>query len=268
MVAEQIGVAGLGAIGKEVVRKLAEGIPGCQLAGVASRDTEKARTFLREEGIDVPLVELAALVPLSDVVVECLPPDLLTAIAEPMLRDGKEVVVLSVGALLDSPHLLDLAREYGGRLIVPSGALLGLDAVGAAAEGVVHSIKITSRKPVKGLIGAPFLGQNMLSIEDIRVPQLLFSGTAREAIVGFPANLNVAVALGLAGIGVDDTQVEIWADPDISRNSHLVEVDADAATFMMKIDNVPSENPRTGLITALSVVSLLRKRHAPLVVGS
>jgi aspartate dehydrogenase len=96
----------------------------------------------------------------------------------------------------------------------------------------------------------------------------VFRGSARDAIRGFPANVNVAVALSLAGIGVDRTQVEIWADPTASRNTHCIRVDADSASFGMTIENVPSENPRTGRITALSLIACLRKVHAPLKVGT
>lgn len=96
----------------------------------------------------------------------------------------------------------------------------------------------------------------------------VFTGTAREAAHGFPANLNVAVALALAGPGPDRTRVEVWADPAATVNSHVIEMRSSVANLRLSIENVPSENPRTGRITALSVVSLLRKRTATLAVGS
>jgi aspartate dehydrogenase len=99
-------------------------------------------------------------------------------------------------------------------------------------------------------------------------PLRIFEGTAREAAKGFPANLNVAVALSLAGIGPDRTRVEIWADPTVTRNIHRIEVDSDSARFSMSIENIPSENPRTGRITALSVIACLRKQRASLRIGT
>ena len=96
----------------------------------------------------------------------------------------------------------------------------------------------------------------------------MFSGNAREAAAGFPANVNVAAALSLAGIGPEQTMIEIWADPSIDRNCHTIEVEADSARFSLTIENVPSENPKTGKITALSVLAALRKLHAPLRVGT
>ena len=138
----------------------------------------------------------------------------------------------------------------------------------AAAQGEIQSVKMVTRKPVKGLLGAPFLTQNNIRLEDIKEPIRIFSGTPREAAVGFPANLNVAVALGLAGIGVDRTTLDIWADPTLDRNTHSVEVVSDSASFTMTIAGIPSENPKTGRITALSVLAYLRKMNAPLRVGS
>jgi aspartate dehydrogenase len=117
-------------------------------------------------------------------------------------------------------------------------------------------------------VGAPYLEENNIRIEDIREPLRIFKGTPRDAAVGFPANLNVAVALGLAGIGVDKTTLEIWADPSLDRNTHTIEVESDSANFTMSIANIPSENPKTGRITALSVLAYLRKMRAPLRVGT
>ncbi len=125
-----------------------------------------------------------------------------------------------------------------------------------------------TRKPPNGLAGAPHLVRNDISVEGLTAPKLVFKGSAREAALGFPANVNVAAALSLAGIGPDRTTIEIWADPGITRNCHAIEVVSDAATFSVSIENVPSENPRTGRITAQSVLAALRKLNAPLRIGT
>ncbi len=177
-------------------------------------------------------------------------------------------MVLSSGALLTNMELVETASRHGGQIIVPSGALLGLDAVTAAAQGEIRSVRMTTRKPVGGLLGAPYLLQNDIDISDIHEPLHVFSGSAREAAVGFPANLNVAVALALAGVGPDRTRLDIWADPTLTRNTHFIEVDADSARFSMTIENTPTENPKTGRITALSVIAALAKMRAPLRVGT
>ena len=185
-----------------------------------------------------------------------------------MLQAGKQVMVLSCGALLPRADLIDLAKSHGGRIIVPTGALLGLDAVAAAAEGDIASVRMTTRKPPNGLEGAPYLVANNIVLAGLNAPKRVFSGTAREAAAGFPANVNVVAALALAGIGPDRTTIDIWADPGVSRNCHTIEVEADSARFTLSIENMPSENPKTGRIVALSVIAALRKMGSALRVGT
>ena len=266
---QTVAIAGLGAIGRALARRLDEGaIPGLRLSAVAARDHAKATEFLRTLSVSVPIVELTKLGHEADIIVECAPAELLSQIALPALSAGKKVVVLSVGALLSDSALLTAAKKHRGQILVPTGALIGLDAVVAAAEGTIHSVRMVTRKPVKGLLGAPYLTEKKIDITGIREPMKVFSGSAREAARGFPANLNVAVALSLAGVGPDRTLLEIWADPNLTRNTHRIEVEADSATFGMSIENIPSENPKTGRITALSVIALLRRLNAPLRVGT
>ncbi len=264
----RVAIAGLGSVGRELARRLAGGIPGLTLAAAAARDRGKAQAWLDAQHIACPLVELSALPEHADLVVECAPAAILQDICRPMLEAGKQVMVLSAGALLPRPELIELAKARGGRILVPSGGLLGLDAVAAAAEGVVHSVRMVTRKPPRGLAGAPYLVANGIAVESLSAAKLVFSGSAREAAAGFPANVNVVAALSLAGIGPDRTTIEIWADPAIARNCHTIEVDADAARFTLSIENVPSENPKTGKIVALSVLADLRKLRAPLRVGT
>lgn len=264
----RVAIAGLGAIGREVARRLKAGIPGLALAAVAARDGAKAQSWLAREGIDCPLVDFAAFPDHADLAVECAPAALLEAICVPMLTAGRQVVVLSCGALLPREDLIELAKAHGGRIIVPTGALLGLDAVAAAAEGEIRSVRMTTRKPPGGLAGAPYLVANRIALDGLNAAKCVFSGSAREAAAGFPANVNVVAALALAGIGPDRTMIDIWADPAVTRNCHTIEVDADSARFTLAIENVPSENPRTGAIVALSVIATLRKLHAPLRVGT
>jgi len=264
----KIAVAGLGAIGLKVAEALDRGIDGCVLAAVSASDLARASGRLSHLAAPPPVVPLAELEPFADIVVECAPAKLLADIAEPFLKAGKTAIVLSAGAILANEHLVGLARRHGGQIIVPTGALIGLDAVTAAVEGEIRSVRMVTRKPVRGLAGAPYLVEHDIRIEDITKPLRIFTGTAREAAIGFPANLNVAVALSLAGIGADNTTLEIWADPSLTRNTHRIEVVSDSATFSMTIENIPSENPRTGKITALSVIACLRKLNAPLRVGT
>ena len=264
----RVAIAGLGAIGRALARRLAAGVPGVTLAGAAARDRAKAQAWLDEQKIACPLLELDAFPQHADLAIECAPPAIIEDICRPMLQAGKRVMVLSCGTLLPRPHLIELAQQHGGQIIVPTGALLGLDAVAAAAESTIHSVRMITRKPPKGLAGAPYLVKNGISVDGLNAAKCVFAGTARDAAAGFPENVNVVAALSLAGIGPDRTTIEIWADPAVARNCHNIEVDADSARFSLAIENIPSENPKTGRITALSVIAALRKLNAPLRVGT
>jgi aspartate dehydrogenase len=264
----RVAVVGLGPIGIRVIEALDRGIDGLVLSAVSVQHPEKHRDRLAKLSKPPVILPIDALVEVADIVIECAPSKLVRSIVAPFVKSGKTAVVLSAGALLENDDLIDLARQNGGQIVVPTGALIGLDAVTAAAEGKIKSVRMVTRKPVRGLAGAPYIVENKIDIEKITEPLRIFEGTAREAAKGFPANLNVAVALSLAGIGPDRTRLEIWADPALTRNMHRVEVESDSARFSMSIENIPSENPKTGLITALSVIAWLRKQRASLRVGT
>ncbi len=264
-----VAIGGLGAIGLAVARKLDEGIEGLHLAAVSARDREAAAYRMQNFRTPVPVVAASELAGHGDIVVECAPAAVFAEIAEPALKAGRIFMPLSVGQLLVHPEYEDLARQYGGRIIAPTGALLGLDAVRAAAEGVIESVTIVTRKPPGGLVGAPWLVQQGISLDGLTKPLKIFDGSARAGAKGFPANVNVAAALSLAGTGPDRTRLEIWADPTVTRNTHVIKVEADSTRFEMKIEGVPSlENPRTGKLTPLSVIAALRGLTAPVRIGT
>jgi aspartate dehydrogenase len=264
----KVGLAGLGAVGLEVARRLEAGIPGLVLTAVAVRDQDKARRNLPGAGDRIPIVAAEALAQSCDVVVEGLPPTAFRGVASSVVEAGKIFMPLSVGQLLENWDLVGRAKETGARILVPTGALLGLDAVRAVAEGTIHSVTMVTRKPPGGLEGAPYLVERNISVKDLKEPLKIFDGTAREGARGFPANVNVAAALSLAGIGPDKTRLEIWADPALTRNTHRIEVDADTARFTMSIEGIPSANPRTGRIVPLSAIATLRGLVSELKVGT
>lgn len=264
-----VGIGGLGAIGLHLARALDAGVEGLRLAAVAARDQGKARDNLARFRAAPALVDLPALAEHADIVVEAAPAAVFEAVATAAIERGRIFVPSSVGALLPRMHLIERARATGARIVVPTGALLGLDAVRAAAEGEVASVTIETRKPPRGLAGAPHLERHGIDVLAIATPTRVFAGNAFDAAQGFPANVNVAAALALAGIGPSRTTVEIWADPGVIRNTHTIRVEAAAARLTMTIENVPSEeNPRTGRITPLSILACLRGLTSTLKVGS
>jgi aspartate dehydrogenase len=263
-----VAIAGFGAIGRKVGERLDEGIPGLRLAAVSARNVKRAADIVAKYRKQVPVAPVEKLAEFADIVIECAPAEVFAKIAEPVVRAGKTLVVISVGALIAHPEVIELARKTGARILVPTGALLGLDAVQAAAEGKIESIRMISRKPPTGLMGAPFLTEHGIDLHGITEPLKLYEGSAREAVKGFPANVNVAAALSLAGIGPDRTTIEIWADPQLTRNTHTITVVSDSAEFSMTIANIPSENPKTGKITALSIIAALRKLGGSICIGT
>ncbi len=260
---------GLGAIGLPVARALDGGIFGLELVAVSARDRDKAARKVADFAKPVPVLGLAELAGRADIVVECAPAAVFAEVAEAAIEAGRILVTVSCGALLEREDLIERARETGARIVIATGALLGLDAVRAAAEGDIHSVRMVTRKPPGSLAGAPYLTEHGIDIEGLTEPLKIFEGTARDGARGFPANVNVAAALSLAGVGPDETRLEIWVDPALTRNSHKIIVEAAAARFAMQIENVPTEeNPRTGRLTPLSVIATLRGFTAPLKVGT
>ena len=265
-----VGIGGFGAIGQKVAAVLDSGsIEGLKLVAVSARDADKARANMAGFKSEVPVVPLAELAERADVVVECAPASVFGEVAGPAVDSGRIFLPISVGALLRHDDLVERARRSGARIVVPTGALIGLDAVRAAAEGEISEVRLVTRKPPGGLAGAPYLVENDISVEGLTDAKKVFDGSARDGAAGFPANVNVAAALSLAGIGPDATKLEIWADPSVTRNTHTITVEADSARFTMTIENVPTqENPKTGKITALSIIATLRRLGAPMTAGT
>lgn len=256
-----VGVAGLGSVGLIVARALNEGaVHGLRLAAVSSRSARAGdeRTSCLHD--DVRLVEPGALVDLADVVVECLPPDCFAALADPVVRTkGKVLVVASVGALLAAEKTIDEARRNSVRIIVPSGAVAGLDGLRAATLAGIERVRLVTRKPPAslGLEEAP------------KAPVCVFDGAALEAIPRFPRNINVAATISMAGLGAERTEVQIWADPAVTQNRHELQVWSGAGQMTATTINAPDPtNPRSSVITGHSILAALKRFREPLSIGS
>jgi aspartate dehydrogenase len=265
--ARRIGILGLGTIGRAVARALAGGMPGLVLAGAASRDGGRSREFLADLPGAPPLLRLAELLHRADMVVEAATQAALVEAAPSILDAGRDLVVLSVGGLLDHPEWVERAAARGARIHAPSAAIAGLDGLkGAAVDGHLDSVVVETRKPPRGLAGAP--GVARLDLAAVTTPTCVFEGTAREACRAFPANVNVVAAVSLAGLGPDRTHIRIHADPSIERNRHTVTAEGAFGRLRIEIENVPSDNPRTGKLAYLSTIAYLRDLAAPLRVGT
>jgi aspartate dehydrogenase len=256
----RVGLIGFGAIGQPVVRMAArypdeiDIIAACTRTGVP-----------RVDGTTIPVVgaldDLLRLRP--DVIVEIAGHDALREHGPQVLTAGIDLIAVSVGVLAVpevEQDLLAAAREGGSQLRVASGAIGALDALASAAIGGIERVTHTTRKPPRTLLGDEGAG-----LADERE---VFHGPAREAALRFPESVNVTAAVSLAGIGFDRTLVRVIADPAVDRNTHQVEAEGDFGYLRFEIRNVPSDdNPKTGRIVAMSIISTLRQPGLPLSIG-
>jgi aspartate dehydrogenase len=262
------GIVGCGSIGQALLRAADAGALPMAAAGVSSRTEETARAFLGTLKQPPPYLTLDTLVDASDLIIETAGGHVVPELAQRAFAAGKDLMIISVGALLDHPEIIGQARKTGCRLIVPSGAIAGLDGIKSASSGQVDFVRLTSRKPPRALEGAPFLVQRGMSLVGLTEARELFAGPAREAVRGFPDNLNISAAISLAGIGPDATEVRIFADPAVSRNCHDIEVQGEFGQLHVHLENIPSENPKTGRLTALSIIRAVRDAVDPVRIGS
>lgn len=260
----KLALLGGGSIASAVARAAGDGrLPGVEIVGVAGSAWPPSERVRRT-------AELAGAEP-------CAPDDL--GAREPswvleaaggaaarqhlpgLLEAGVDAIVMSVGAMLD-PDLeraVEAARRRGNRVLLPSGAIGGLDAVAAMnALGGIERARITTTKKPAGLAGAPHLERHGITLpEDERL--VVFEGSVREAVAGFPANVNVAAALGLAGIGPERTEVRVVSDPSAARTRHEIEVEGSAGSVHVEILANPNpDNPRSSYLAALSAIAAVR----------
>lgn len=268
MATKSIGIVGCGAIGKALVRAVERGKLSVRIAGVTSRTESSARTFLAAFKNPPAYLPLDELIAASDLLVEAAGGHVVAELASKAFAAGKDLMVISVGALLEFPEVMAESRRTGCRLYVPSGAIAGLDGIKSACVGAITHVTHTTRKPPLGLEGAPYLVERGISLAGLQQEREVFAGSAREACRGFPANVNVTGAVSLAGIGPDQTRVRILAVPGLPRNCHDIDVEGEFGKLHVHIENVPSENPKTGKLTAMSIVRAVQDVVDPVKIGN
>ena len=265
---QSIGIVGCGAIGQALVRAVDSGELNVDIAGVTSRNESKAHEFLACLNTPPPYLSRQQLIDKSDLLVETAGGHVVATLAKETFAAGKDLMVISIGALLEYPEVIEEARRTGCRLLAPSGAIAGLDGIKSACAGRVDQVTMISRKPPIGLQGAPYIVENGINLEGLVGETEVFSGNAREAVKGFPSNLNVSAAVSLAGIGPDRTQVKMLVVPGLERNCHEVEVLGEFGVLKIHIENIPSENPKTGKLTAFSIIRSVQDAVDPFRIGT
>lgn len=263
-----VGIVGCGTMGSMIAHAIDRGQVSARLVAVTDLEHDRAERLRQSLDAQPDIGAVPEMVDRVDVLVEAAGISAVRQLLPAVIERGKHIVVLSVGGLIDMEDAIAKAADTGAVVSCPSGAIAGLDAVKSAAVGRIETATIVTRKPPAGLAGAPYLLEQGIDLAGLSSPKVVFEGSAREACRAFPANINVAAALSLAGIGVDRTRVEIVADPGVARNSHRIEIIGDSGAITTTTENVPSENPRTSRLAALSAIALLGGLTRSLRVGT
>jgi len=255
-----VGIVGCGFIGSQLCRAVSTGSVPAEIVALNDIDGERAEKLKAEFGLKAAVVSFEELVALSDVVAECAAAECAPKVVEAAISEGKAALIMSVGGLMPRPALFDQARLSTTRIVIPSGAVAGVDAIEAAAEDRLDEVTLTTTKPPAGLRGAPYVLDKGIDLDSIEGRTTVFEGSALEAVRAFPQNVNVAATLSLAGIGPERTRVRVVVDPAVSANTHEVTAIGAFGKLVAKAQNVPSEaNPKTSRLAALSAVAALRK---------
>jgi aspartate dehydrogenase len=273
----RLGMIGAGGMADTVLTAVAASLPNpLQHFGALVRPgaQESALALLDRIGPKLALsrsvhTDMAALLAdAPDAIVECAGHSAIRQHGEAVLGGGCDFIVISVGALADDAlraTLLSAAERYGARLVLPAGAVGGLDALGAARLSGLRTVTYTGRKPPAAWRGTP--AEHLLDLDSLSAPAVFFDGTARQAATDYPRNANVAAAVAIAGLGFDATTVRLIADPTAARNVHEISVRAGCGDFDMQFEGRPSpNNPKTSLMAGFSVAREILNRTGTLVI--
>ncbi|HIJ65138.1 MAG TPA: aspartate dehydrogenase [Candidatus Hydrogenedentes bacterium] len=255
----KVGLVGCGNIATDLCIAVKEGDIPAEIAAVTDIARGKAVVLLRTFDMDAAICSLDENAAAVDYLIECAAADAVKEVVEAAIKHGTDCLIVSVGGLVEDPELFVRAREADIALTIPSGAICGLDGIRAAQEAGLRSVTLTTRKPPKGLAGAPYLVEHSIDVDGLTEPRVVFEGTAAEAIKAFPKNVNVAATISLAGIGPDETRVQIIADPAATVNSHEIVVDGAFGRLRTVTENVPSpRNAKSSYLASLSACAELR----------
>jgi len=262
-----IAIIGCGAIAQYVAREIRkERDLSLSSAIVLSGFQQVANDTMGSEIRTV--LSVSELVEVPDIVVDCAGHAALRQHGAAVLEKGIDLVSVSVGALADETlyrTLQDSAERSGAKLKLVSGAIGALDALSAARIGGISRVVYRGRKPPAGWVGSP--AEEKLDLSDLTKAAIHFKGTARNAALEYPKNANVAASVALAGVGFDDTEVELIADPGVSENIHEINVDGAFGSFEFQVrGRALPDNPKSSALTAMSVVREILNRDASIVI--
>jgi aspartate dehydrogenase len=270
----RVGIIGGGTIARLLLEHIRRGELGAaRIVAIAGRNARSRGKALAREfrvAFVTGLKELLARKP--DVVVEAASHEAVREYGEPLLSKGVALIVLSGGALCDDAlrgKLERAARKSGALLYVPSGGICGLDALKAACIAGVDDVTIAVTKPPQAWKGIAHVEKLKVDLDGLREPRTLFDGPAREGVPLFPANVNIAAVLSMAGIGFDRTRLKVVADPGIVHNTHTITIRGRTGNISIRLENVPApENPKTAWLACYSALAALKAAKSPVRYGT
>lgn len=266
----QIGLVGCGVIGSRLAQTIQRDYKNVAKI-VALHDINHKQALLLQKRLRThpPTVTLASLILKSHLIIEAASIDAAINVLHNALAKNRDVLLMSVGALIKDRRWRKLLAQSKSRLHIPSGAIAGLDGIKAMAQGSIRHLTLTTRKPPKALQGAPGLQDKRLNISAIKRPKVIFEGSVHQVIDRFPRNTNVAAAVALAcGSAIQRLRIRIIADPNITRNTHELHVESDCGTLTCKVENKPSANPKTSELAIRSAISVLSRIFSQVSLGA
>lgn len=255
----KIGIIGCGTIGSQIAKACQGALKDrLELAALCDSDVDKVEVLRRALKKGPAVLKIDELIKNCSLVVEAASAKISGDLLDKCVRSGRDCMIMSVGGLIGREDLLKAAANKGIRVYIPSGALCGIDGLKSSSIGRIDSVTLTTRKPPKGLEGAPYLKEKNIDLSGIMGEKIIFEGTAVEAIKAFPQNVNVSAALSLAGLGAKKTRVRLVTSPEYTRNIHEVEIEGEAGRIFTRTENVPSRsNPKTSELAIFSAIATL-----------
>jgi len=247
----------------------AGGVGGHVLANLTAAEHARGVAVLVRTPRDLPkgavaVSDLSNLPFVPDLAVECAGHAAVSQWGPAVLEKGVDLLVTSIGALTHTDVMAKLeaaAKRGGAKILLSAGAIAGVDALAAARQGGLTSVRYTSRKPPRGWKGTP--AEQVVDLDSLKEPAVLFEGPADKAAQLYPQNANVAATVAFAGLGFAGTQVRLMADPSAPGNVHLIEAEGAFGEMRIEIKGKPlPSNPKTSTLTALSVLRVIRNRSA------
>ena len=267
----RFGLIGCGAMGTTIAGAFDGGDVAGELVAVFDANKEAARKLAG--GLKCKPVassDLHSIIRSCDFIIEAASQEAVREHVPDAVAMGKDVLIMSVGALLDKRLLSSLtvtAEKSGSTIYLPSGAVSGIDGILAASVAGVEEVTLTTTKPPAGLKGTKYLEDKSINLNAITKPTVVYEGDAEEAVTLFPKNINVSAIVSLAA--GKNAKVRIIADPTTTRNTHEIRARGPFGEMTTVTSNVPSpDNPKTSYLACLAAIAVLKKVTGNVKVGN